>query len=231
MILPRREMKRWTRFIVEEEGWYMVEYDHSSVPGIMYVSLCEEKVNSLTDDLVNDIADTDSIAVYSISAPAETQVFGLGATVNPIYTITKNGKPVEMEVVVTSKNKQVVSSDMLAKAEGEAELEIKLKDYPQIVLSMTVQVASSGAEQLFYIKGSSSIKLNRTETYTFESNDETNADISFSIDNDTLAAIVTTEGNSCSIKANGKNKTGTIVLTAIYGGKNYTKEIKIVPLW
>ena len=43
--------------------------------------------------------------------------------------------------------------------------------------------------------------------------------------------IVKIEENKCSIKANGKNKTGSIILLVTYLGKEYSKEIKVVPLW
>ena len=51
MILPKKEIERGTSFIVEDEAWSMVEYDHTSVPGVMYLSLTEEKVNYVYDDL------------------------------------------------------------------------------------------------------------------------------------------------------------------------------------
>lgn len=234
MILPRTEIKRWTRFIVEEEGWYEIEYDHTSVPGVMYVSLCEEKVNSLTDDLENDIADVDTIAKYAISAPAEKQSFLIGDIINPIYTITKNGKPIEVDVIITSKNKKVVKyvdNELKAVGIGEAALEIQLKDFPDIKLEMSVAVGESVMDNLFYIEGNSSIKLNRTEVYTFVSKKDFSDEIVFSINNTNLAEIVKIEENKCSIKANGKNKTGSIILLVTYLGKEYSKEIEIVPLW
>ena len=59
--MPKTKVARSTSFIVEDEAWYVVEYDWSSVPGIIYLSLTEEKVNMIYDDLENDIADTDKI--------------------------------------------------------------------------------------------------------------------------------------------------------------------------
>lgn len=234
MILPRTEIKRWTRFIVEDEGWYEIEYDHTSVPGIMYVSLCEEKVNSLTDDLENDIADVDTIAKYAISAPAEKQSFLIGDIINPIYTITKNGKPIKVDVIITPKDKKVikyVDNELKAVGIGEAALEIQLKDFPDIKLEMSVIVGESIADNLFYIEGNSSIKLNRTEIYTFVSKKGFSGEIVFSINDTNLAEITKVEENKCFIKANGKNKTGSIILLVTYLGKEYSKEIKIVPLW
>ena len=54
--------------------------------------------------------------------------------------------------------------------------------------------------------------------------------IEFSIDNE-LARIVSSFDNECIIHANAKNKLGTIILTATYNTQQFTKEIKIIPLW
>ena len=82
-----------------------------------------------------------------------------------------------------------------------------------------------------YVAGKASIRLNRTEVYELYSNQEIIGDVSYSLNDDALAAIVNVENNKCYIKANGKNKLGTLTLFASYGGKTYEKEIKITPLW
>ena len=43
LLMPRWSIARSTNFIVEDESWSVVEYDHTSVPGIIYLSLiwCE----------------------------------------------------------------------------------------------------------------------------------------------------------------------------------------------
>jgi hypothetical protein len=62
IIIPRREIDRGTNFIIEDEGWKLVEYDYTSVPGVMYLSLTESKINLIYDDLDIDLADTDKLA-------------------------------------------------------------------------------------------------------------------------------------------------------------------------
>jgi hypothetical protein len=46
-----------------------------------------------------------------------------------------------------------------------------------------------------------------------------------------LALIIYTSTKGCTVKANNKNKLGKVILTATYKGINYTKEIKVAPLW
>ena len=64
--MPRYPIDRSTNFIVENESWTTIEYDHTSVPGVIYLSLTENKINSIYDDVVNNIADTDELAHYEL---------------------------------------------------------------------------------------------------------------------------------------------------------------------
>jgi len=70
--MPRRQIDRATNFIVEEESWQLIEYDHTSVPGTMYLSLTENKINTIYDDVENEIADLDKRARYELVLPPTT---------------------------------------------------------------------------------------------------------------------------------------------------------------
>ena len=233
MLLPKRDIERATSFIVEDESWSVVEYDHTSVPGIIYLSLTEEKVNYIYDDLTNNIADTDKLAVYEISQPEETQSFNVGDEVAPIFTITKNGIPTDLEVIYIPKDKKIVKfvdGKLTALKEGETLIVIQLKDYPQIHQSIKVNI---GKEPSFYgyIKGDSTIRLGRQATFEFIGNDYLKEDVIFTIDDSSLASIARTTNCECVIQANAKNNLGKIILSASYKDKIYTKDIKIIPLW
>ena len=59
---PSEDLNRLMRgitFIIENEGWLVVECDWSSVDGIVYMSLTESKVNYHYDDRDIDVAETD----------------------------------------------------------------------------------------------------------------------------------------------------------------------------
>ena len=53
------ELMRGITFIIENEGWLVIECDWTSVEGIIYMSLTESKVNYQYDDRDIDVADTD----------------------------------------------------------------------------------------------------------------------------------------------------------------------------
>ena len=63
--------------------------------------------------------------------------------------------------------------------------------------------------------------------------EEIDNDVIFVLEENEYASILDpkTTSNSCTLKANNKNKLGNIELKAIYQGKTYTKLISIIPLW
>ena len=67
-----------------------------------------------TDDMNNNIADIDKMALYKIIAPEETQNFQVGDEVNPIFTITKNGAPVDVELEIIPQDKKIRLHDALS---------------------------------------------------------------------------------------------------------------------
>mgnify|MGYP006935974500 CR=1 FL=1 len=50
---------RGINFIINDEGWVVVECDWTSVEGVVYMSLTESKVNYQYDDTKIEVADTD----------------------------------------------------------------------------------------------------------------------------------------------------------------------------
>ena len=234
IIMPRHNIARDTSFIVEEEAWSMVEYDHSSVPGVIYLSLTEEKLNSIYDDTINNIADTDRLAKYEVIAGKEKQIFTVGSPIVPTFTIVKNGKPIEVDYKFIPENKKIakfVNGTLTAIKEGETSLIVQLVEYPEIYTRLEIIV---GKENNFsaYIEGSDSIRLGREFSYKLIGTSEINENVSFTLKETNLAFIIDSgENNLCRIKANDKNKLGSVELTAEYQGIEYTKTISIIPLW
>lgn len=233
ILMPRYPIDRATNFIVEDESWTVVEYDHTSVPGVIYLSLTEGKVNLIYDDLENNIADTDKLARYELLTPTETQIFTIGEVISPIFTLTKNGIPVKMEIEYIPKDKQIVkfvNEELTAVGEGETDIVIRLKDFPSITNILHIEV-SDQKNFTAYISGADTIRLDREENYQLITSSEIDGIVNFSINNIKLAAIVKVENNICTIHANDKNLLNTFTLTAEYNGEVYNKVIAIIPLW
>ena len=233
MLIPRFEIERGTSFIVEDEAWSMVEYDHTSVPGIMYLSLTEEKVNYIYDDLQNNIADTDKLAKYEITLPEEIQSFEIGEEIKPIFTITKNGSPVKEDYNYISSNKKIakfVNGKLTALKEGIFQLSIQLKNYPEIHKEMEISIGKKSDFQA-YINGEAALRLGREAVYELLGNQQISNPVTYSLSDENLAFIIDKTNNRCTIRANENNKLGKVLLTAKLNGIEYTKEIKIMPIW
>ena len=234
LLLPRYPIDRATNFIVEDESWTVVEYDRSSVPGIIYLSLTESKVNAIYDDLENDIADLDKLAIYNLSVPEVTQIFTIGETIELTFTLMKNGIPSDEEVEFISTNTDVVKmidNELKAVAEGEADIIIQLKQYPAVQKIITIQVGEEKNEFSAYIEGSDILRLDRIGVYTLKGTEEITGEVTYSISDNTLAKIIEIKNNSCYVRANAKNKLGKIIISAEYNNNTYVKEISIAPLW
>lgn len=233
IIMPRYPIERSTNFIVEDESWTVVEYDHTSVSGVIYLSLTENKVNLIYDDLINDIADTDKLAQYTVVVPAEIQIFNIGDIIAPTCTLTKNGIPVNLELEFIPIDKTIaknVNGQLTAIGNGTTNIIVQVKNYPQI--QNTIQITVSDTETVFsaYIEGVAAIRLDREATYELKGTAEITDIVNYSIDT-TLASIVKIENNKCTIHTNDMNVLGDFTLTATYQGVSYTKVIKVIPLW
>ena len=231
ILMPRFPIDRATNFIVEDESWSVIEYDYTSVPGVIYLSLTENKVNLIYDDLENDIADIDKLANYSVAVPAEAQCFDLNTIINPVYTLMKNGMPISRDVIFSSSDKTIVkmtNEGLVGIKEGECNIIATLKDNPEISVNIPVKITS---EEYFsaYIDGPENLRLDRKAIYTLIGTTNI-GEVSFSINNN-IAKIISVSGNQCEIQANNKNELGIVTLTAEYNSNVYTKEIKVIPLW
>lgn len=234
LLMPRYPIERSTNFIVEDESWTVVEYDHTSVPGVIYLSLAEGKINSIYDNVSNDLADTDKIAIYELLVPNDIQSFRIGEEISPNFTLTKNGVPyfAEVEYIPTDKSiTKIINGKLMAVGGGTTEIIIQLKDYPSIQKKLTIQVGTTAANFIGYIEGIDKIKLDRIAEYKLTGTNDVQGAVSFTLNNQQLATITSVRDNYCVIRANNKNKLGSIMLSAQYNGETYTKAIQIIPLW
>ena len=169
ILMPRYPIERSTNFIVENESWSVVEYDHTSVPGVIYLSLTQNKVNLIYDNLEEDIADTDKIAQYELLVPAEPQVFAVNEIINPTFTLTKNGVVCNAEVELLSQDKTIahfVDGELRAIAPGSCQILVALKEYPSITKMINIVVDTVAEEFSAYIEGPAAIRLDHTGVYT-----------------------------------------------------------------
>ena len=246
IIMPRPQLEgidedqlmRGITFIIENEGWRVVECDWTSVEGIAYMSLTEAKVNYNYDDRLIDVAETDR---YKF--PELPTLFKVGDTIVPQFEAgTLNQWEIEL---IKPEDCDFINDEFVATAQGQCIITMRLKNRPAVTKQVEIIVGAAN-EDIVYIKGADEVRLDRYATYELTSETAGNpvvGKVEFSIANKTeekiplatLAPAYDKNNNELIyarvLHANAKNKLGEVILSAVYGGQTYTKIVKIIPLW
>lgn len=227
IVMPRQDIDRGTNFIIEDEGWTLIEADFTSVEGIIYLSLTENKVNYQYDDRDVDVADTDKWVF-----PKLLPTYQVGAVIEPIFEEgTLNEWEIELLIpddttVVTKENDKLIAAEP-----GVVMVTMQLKNRPAVRHTYELHIELAGAIVNGYITGADTIRLDRQEVYEFTCDIPVVNVPTYSLEETDLAEIYKLEGNQCILRANKKNKLGSIVLHCEYLGRDYIKTINIIPLW
>ena len=246
IIMPRPQLEgidedqlmRGITFIIENEGWRVVECDWTSVEGIAYMSLTESKVNYNYDDRLIDVAETDR---YKF--PELPTLFKVGDTIVPQFEAgTLNQWEIEL---IKPEDCDFINDEFVATSVGQCVITMRLKNRPAVTKQVEIIVGAAN-EDIVYIKGADEVRLDRYSTYELTSETTGNSvvgEVAFSIANKTeekiplatLAPAYDKNNNELTyarvLHANAKNKLGEVILSAVYGGQIYTKTVKIIPLW
>lgn len=222
------ELMRGITFIIENEGWLVIECDWTSVEGIIYMSLTESKVNYQYDDRDIDVADTDRWKF-----PTLQPLYTVGDKIIPQF---EAGTLNEWEIELIPTDTSLVEKDesdnhWCAIAPGKLTFIMRLRGRAAVTKEYEVLINTPNIEFSAYIDGPDEIKLDRYCTYTLNGTSAILGAVEFTLVDTQLAVISETKTNECVIHANAKNKLGDIILQASYNGVTYTKTIKIKPLW
>lgn len=222
------ELMRGITFIIENEGWLVIECDWTSVEGIIYMSLTESKVNYQYDDRDIDVADTDRWKF-----PTLQPLCTVGDIIVPQF---EAGTLNEWEIELIPTDTSLVQFDeeaghWRAIAPGKLTFIMRLRGRAAVTKEYEVLINAPEVEFSAFIDGPDEIKLDRYCTYTLNGTSAILGTVEFSLVDTQLAVISEVDTNECVIHANSKNKLGDIILQALYDGVTYTKTIKIKPLW
>lgn len=235
IVMPKVEIDRGTNFIIEDEGWKLVELDWTSVPGIIYLSLTESKINYQYDDIDVDIADTDKLQF-----PALAPIYSVGDILDPDFgEFTFNEWEVELIPQEGAEYLELRDDKWVAIAPGNVTIIMQLRNRKAVQKRFELAIKELDSDFMAYISGADTIRLDRESAYELVSEGNIyNAEYSLTEESQQLAILKKLpeeQGQSTTskiiIRANDKNKLGDIVLIARYGNKEYRKTIKIVPLW
>ena len=243
IIMPfTKDVKREQRFIIDGEGWYVIEFDSSSVDGITYVTLGEDR-KDLHQDLLIDKGDSEDLANYK----DENKFYITSLNQNPI--ITKNTsyiiKPYYYEngnLIYNKRFNFYINDELVGSGneyeqlyEEDTDIIVKSVDNEEIQYSVHVKVDEDSHDDIVYtIIGDDKIKWGKTAIYTVDYEQlgitDHSYDFIFSLSDETLATVENENGVAY-VKANDKRKTGNITLLAEFEDKTIEKTISIVSLW
>ena len=246
-------LMRGITFIIENEGWQIIECDWTSVEGIAYMSLTESKVNYQYDDRDIDVAETDR---YKF--PELPTLYRVGDTIIPQFEVgTLNQWEIEL---IKPDDCDFINDEFQATAPGQCIITMRLKNRPAVTKTVEIVVNAADDNVVYYLDGANEIRLDRYATYRLveeKSKDDivlqSDEVIVFSVENITnekikLATIKPFYDNNNQIvpcaqvlHANALNKIGEVLLTAEHRQivdsehynvlATYTKVVKIIPLW
>ena len=232
------QLMRGVIFIIENEGWIVIECDWTSVEGIVYMSLTESKVNYQYDDRDVEIADIDRYKFPELST-----LYHVGDSIVPQF---EAGTLNQWEVILSKpEDCDFIDSNFVTTGTGQCTITMSLRDYPTITKDVIITVIPAETEEFIaYIDGPDQLKLDRQGVYTLKGSDSiVSENVMMEIQEDpdarkkpsdyaTLRQDVDKDGNKIFVlHANAKNKLGKLVLIATYEGAEYTKTVEVVPLW
>ena len=243
IIMPfTKDIKREQRFIVDGEAWYVIEFDSSSVDGITYITLGEDK-KDLQNDLLLDQGDNEDLADYkkenkfyiTVINDNPTVEVGTSYVIKPYYY--KEGILTENTIFNFYINDELVGSGTFYEQvySEDTTVLIKLKNKEEIQLKVNIVISESPVEKEEYkILGDNIIKWGKTAIYStilqqYGIDVKVN-DVEYIIDDESLASLEVEDGVAY-ITANNKRKSGKIILMAVIDEISIEKEIEITSLW
>ena len=223
------ELMRGIIFIIENEGWVVIECDWTSVEGIVYMSLTESKVNYQYDDRDIDVADTDR---YKF--PELPTLYRVGEKIEPKFEAgTLNQWEIEL---IKPDDCDFINDDFVAIGQGQCMITMRLKNRPAVTHDVEIIVNPVRQETILWIEGPNELRLDRQGEYNLSTNtvieDPSKVEIKIQSSPSDKDTIRKDEDNKYIVRANAKNKLGKLILVAYYDGQECaTKTVEIIPLW
>ena len=235
IIMPRpqltgtdeNQLMRGINFIIENEGWVVIECDWTSVEGVVYMSLTESKVNYQYDNRDIDVADTDRYKFPEL--PTQYKV---GDIIIPQF---EAGTLNQWEIGLSKpEDCDFIDDNFVATGAGQCMITMYLKASPAVSHNVEITITPIEQETIFWIDGPDELRLDRQAKYSLKSNyPMTDASVTMEIRTSPSEkdSIRKEADNEYIVHANARNELGSLVLVATYEGQEYTKTIEIIPLW
>jgi len=224
-------LKRYDEIIIGNKKWVIEVVDNISNTNLLKLFVKETALNRDldTDTLVNGNVDINFTFASALDDIQEIEV-GKSIILNPV--LFKNDEIHDLNYLIKVSNCTNTNGTISFNSIGTAVVTVTYssinKSYKYI---LNVVESSSVVISNTFILGSSSLKTLNTATYSFiniVNGEQVSLSGSWEVDLNYFA-IVTTDNNNLQLKA--KSKTGLTTIKYIDEEQEYTKEIKIIPMF
>lgn len=238
------DIKLGQKFLIDSRAWIIVEYDTISVPGIMYISLTEDKVDRQQDNLALAVANYDELNSYTIELTTSDIEVVMGTNYNIFPIVKYKGQvlstaQVGYEIVdetVASATNIIGGAQISGITIGATSLRISLEG-ANVYLDVPLVVVASGTKTPeCVISGPDIIKLGMTGEYVLY--EVTNTEEQLAINSftaDKTGYVTGTIANGIlTLTANVEGLVGSVIISLIHDGPpelTALKTITIKSLW
>lgn len=243
MILPTRKMALGQRFLISDRGWQAIEKDVTSVPGVMYISLTEDKRDRMDDDRDDELADAVNLGKWKITTSDSSITTGILDNYLVTVIITNSGEIVNSSSSFacsilddTIAQLSIVDNQtiMIQPLEiGTTTMKVWLAEDPNVSTTLTLEIVDGSIiDSTYMLVGSDYIRVTQTQGYQIINNGMREPILNHAL---TLskAGLATSyvEDDVVYIMANSANIVGSLTLEIQTPVDTYTKDIVIKPLW
>lgn len=224
-------LQRYFEVMINGKKWKIEVVDNITNPYLIGLQLKEVAVNRDTDTetMVDGNVEVNFL-LFSALDNIEELTINDSVVLNPM--LYKNGKLEDLDYVISVKNCTNNAGTITFNTLGNAIVDIVYKDISKSYKYTVSIVADSAADvSLIDIIGNDTVKTLNSVVYTFvnlKNGVHTSIDGSWIVDN-LYFTIVNQSHDNISLKAT--NKTGTTEIKYIFEEDEYTKEVKIIPMF
>lgn len=245
MLIPlQKDITIGAKFLISERAWIVVEYDITSVPGIMYVSLTEDKIDRMNDDVILGVAEYDNLNNHKISISEDSIQIVVGESyfIHPEVYYMDQWADVAVGCKILDETIGVAlvagsKIEIFGLALGNTSIRLFLKDEPEVFLSIPIEVvAVSNTTPEYRIFGPEFIRLGMSAQYILQEISSINNELpitTYSFDKSEYVKGSINNG-VLTLTANEKGNMGNVVVTVTTidnPALSVSKTISIKTLW
>jgi len=219
-------IKKGIRILIEDEVWKVTGLDKVSVPGVSYVTLEEDYIDHMDDQVY---ADAPKLLDWNIQSNFGDKIELIKEKPTQIiFSLFYGDSKREEDIVIKIKDKNIVEykdSNFIGKKRGRTTCVVCLKESPDISKEFSIEVVNT-ENSLYSIIGPNIVKVLGIAKYQIVKPIEEEVEISSKNNN---FSIVSKESDSLVIK--GENIGADSIILSVNNEIKFEQKIDIESIW